>query len=117
MPRGIYDHTNHPGCWRKGVYTKTQFQKGNQLGKMNAGENNGNWKGDSAGKIAIHSWVVKQQGKASLYKCIDCGNQARVWSNINHHIYRRVLEDYIPRCQSCHAKFDKVNCKASKSDE
>jgi NAD-dependent SIR2 family protein deacetylase len=56
--------------------------------------------------VAMHAWIYKQKGKAKNYKCVDCGKQAIDWSNKNHS-YRRVLEDYFPRCRSCHKIYDK----------
>jgi len=54
----------------------------------------------------MHVWVRRRKGKASLYKCIDCGEQAIHWSNVDHS-YKRKLEDYQPRCMKCHRKYDK----------
>ena len=72
-----------------------------QLGKKST-----SWKGNNAGFSAIHKWVSRSKGKASLHKCIDCGEQAEHWSNVDHS-YKRNLEDYKPRCIGCHRKYDK----------
>lgn len=69
------------------------------------GINHYNWKGDNAGKKAIHMWVVRIKGKAKEYKCEHCGKQAFDWSNKDHK-YRRVLEDYQALCRSCHEQYD-----------
>ena len=77
-----------------------------KLKKANTGEKSGKWKGDNVGYEGVHAWIRKHKGKASLYKCIDCGEQAKDWSNVDHS-YKRNLEDYQPRCIGCHRKYDK----------
>jgi len=65
-----------------------------------------NWKGDKAGKDAMHHWVEKWRGKPNY--CEICGTtEKRIydWANIDHK-YRRVLDDYIRVCRSCHRKYD-----------
>ena len=79
------------------------FKKGHQL---SVDEKNGRWKGNKVGYRAIHCWIYLKKGKASTYKCVDCGKQAEDWSNIDHS-YKRKLEDYFPRCRSCHKMYDK----------
>ena len=73
------------------------------------------FKGDNVGYRAVHKWVELLKGKATEYKCVDCGKQAEHWSNINNHIYRRILSDYVPRCTKCHRIFDIKNNQKSKS--
>ena len=70
-----------------------------------AGKNNGTWKGDDVGYKGKHYRIIKLKGKASEYKCIDCPNQARDWSNVDH-LYSLDPDDYQPRCTSCHRKYD-----------
>ena len=108
----------HKDAIRKGLtgYKQTDEHKRN-TGKSVTGEKNGGWKGDEAGDNPKHRWVERQLGKASDYQCIDCTNQALDWSNVDH-LYRRDLDDYAPRCRSCHMIHDfkfnlvkKVKCK------
>lgn len=92
------------------------FVKGHTIGKMFKGRKlseehkkkigQSNLKGDEAGYHAIHLWVVREKGKANY--CSDCNQQKSKyeWSNIDHK-YRRVLEDYIPRCTQCHRIYDR----------
>lgn len=64
------------------------------------------WKGDNIGYRAKHLWVIKWKGKPK--KCENCGTEdARKyeWANIDHS-YRRILDDYIRMCTSCHRKYD-----------
>jgi hypothetical protein len=61
--------------------------------------------------IEAHRNVYKARGKASLYICIKCGEQAREWALLRH-----VLEagmtwsadpmDYQPMCSPCHFTYD-----------
>ena len=75
---------------------------------VSIGEKNLNWKGNSAGYGALHSWVSRWKGKAKI--CIDCGATCKErklhWSNIDHK-YNRELKDYQARCVPCHRKYDK----------
>ena len=79
-------------------------------------EKSPSWKGDLAKKNAIHIWVVKKLGFANLHKCIDCGKQAQHWSNKDH-TYKRILEDYQPRCRKCHSIFDKIWLKRERNSK
>ena len=81
-----------------------------KVGKDNPtyGAKNGNWKGGHS-KLRctrMHAWVIQNKSKASNYKCIDCGKQALDWSNVDH-LYKKILDDYRPRCRSCHQLYDK----------
>lgn len=72
------------------------------------GKNHPNWKGNNATYSTLHEWIRKKRGKASNYKCEDCGKQARDWANI-YHTYSRNLEEYVPLCRKCHIDYDKHN--------
>lgn len=79
------------------------FKKGH---KLFSGNKNWLWKGDKASYTALHSWVRRWKGKPT--KCEVCGSEGikkYQWANIDHK-YRRVLEDYISMCPSCHKKYD-----------
>jgi len=72
-------------------------------------DNHRNWLGDEVGYSGVHRWIVKWKGKPSV--CEICGTTTAKrydWANINH-TYRRVLEDYIRLCTSCHRKYDILN--------
>jgi hypothetical protein len=86
---------------RLGYINSLATRKKMSLSKLN--ENNPNYKDGRylKSKNCLHRWIEKEKGKAKNYKCVDCDKQARDWSNINHK-YRKVLEDYKPRCRSCH---------------
>jgi len=77
--------------------------------KQQTGEKHWNWKGGDVNYVALHAWVSRWKGKPS--KCEMCGTENAKkyeWANIDHK-YRRVLEDYIRVCTSCHRKFDVEN--------
>lgn len=79
------------------------FKKG-YVGSI--GEKNGLWKGEKVSYAGVHIWVKKWKGKPK--NCEVCGakDERRYhWANIDHK-YRRVLEDYISMCASCHKKYD-----------
>lgn len=93
---------------------KTEFKKGivswNKGKEMPTvtGDNNYQWKGDDVGYVSIHEWVSRWKGKPNV--CSSCGSSSQErkyeWANIDHK-YRRVLEDYIRMCTSCHRQYDK----------
>ena len=68
------------------------------------GDKNHNWKGDSVGYIALHSWVSRWFGKPS--KCEHCGTTTAKrfhWDNISSR-YTRDRNDWQRLCASCHVK-------------
>lgn len=87
---------------------------------MATGPRNIHWTGDSATYSAVHQRIRKVRGRASRYQCVDCGEQAKQWSynrsDANEKLgvaetpnpvpYSVSLESYVPRCISCHKKFD-----------
>jgi len=84
--------------------TKEKIRAGN-IGKQ-VGENNASWVGNEIKYHGVHSWVGRWKGKPE--KCEICGNtkaKKYEWANIDH-TYRRVLDDYIRVCTSCHRKYD-----------
>jgi len=68
-------------------------------------ENNDSWKGDAAGKQAFHRRLYALHGKPSC--CLVCGT-----TSAKHYDYANIsgryedLDDYVPLCRSCHAKYD-----------
>ena len=72
---------------------------------------------------AAHYRVRVAKGKASDYKCVDCPEQAHEWSlneesehlliqASGHQAGRKFstnIEDYEPRCRSCHKKYDAIH--------
>lgn len=64
------------------------------------------WKGSDASYFAIHIWIKKHWGKPD--HCEMCGieDASRYeWCNKDKQ-YRRVREDWLQLCPSCHRKHD-----------
>lgn len=70
------------------------------------GKSAGAWKGDKAGYVAKHMWIISHYGKAS--KCEHCDSKTAKryeWANISGNYEREVI-DYKQLCPSCHRKWD-----------
>lgn len=122
MPKGVYKRVKP--VWNKGLKLgpnpehsarmmgKPSWNKGlkgwteGTMAGFQKGHLPYNWKGVDASKRGIHLWVEDKKGKATDHKCVDCGQQARDWSNSNHQ-YSRDLDDYQARCGKCHRLYDK----------
>ena len=82
----------------------TEFKKG-MIQK--SGKENPNWK-DEVTYAGIHAWVKRYKGQPTT--CEKCGKtglkgKRAHWANIDH-LYKRVLDDYIRMCVSCHQLYD-----------
>lgn len=74
------------------------------------------WTGDNANYVTMHQRVRRALGKAVLRSCVDCGNPAKHWSYNRRGVaevvdkrgtpYSLDVNDYEPRCVSCHKRFD-----------
>jgi len=95
-------------AWNKGLKTGitplNAFKSGDTLG-----EKNNKWVGDAVGYRALHRWVERTLGKASV--CESCGKQGTGkkihWSN-NDHKYKRNVTDWTQLSDKCHNKKDKM---------
>lgn len=66
------------------------------------------WKGDEAGKPALHEWIRTIKG--SPKECELCGTKDSKrydWSNKTHE-YKRDVDDWQRLCYKCHYKYDKA---------
>jgi DNA-directed RNA polymerase subunit RPC12/RpoP len=80
-----------------------------------AGELNPNWTGPQASYTAVHARLRNTRGPARNYSCVTCGKTAKQWS-YDHAApdeqtgpdgaWSADLSHYVPRCVSCHKKFD-----------
>ena len=64
------------------------------------------WKGENAGYVSKHKWVVKHYGKPEF--CEACGTEEKrryEWANISGE-YIRKIDDWMRMCVPCHRKFD-----------
>ena len=99
------------------IKTNGRFVKGHKLSEItkqkireaNIGKKSPVWKGNNVGYHALHSWIERWKGTPEL--CENCGTTTAKkyeWANIDH-LYKRILEDYIRLCTSCHRKYDVKN--------
>ena len=68
-----------------------------------------NWKGEEVSREGLHQWVNRYKGKP--IKCELCGTEEAKkyeWANRDHS-YKRILDDYIRMCTSCHRNYDMNN--------
>lgn len=78
-------------------------------------------KGNPALLDAIYREDNTQDGKASKYKCVNCGKQVEDWIHQaedwihQDHSYKQVVEDYFPRCLSCSQRY--IDENTSKVEE
>jgi len=75
---------------------------------LNKAENNGNWKGDKVGMVALHDWVKRHLGYPDT--CEYCGKSGLSgndihWANKSRE-YKRDLDDWVRLCVYCHLKYD-----------
>lgn len=72
-----------------------------------SGEESNAWKEDNIGIRAVHMWLDREFGSVS--KCEHCGrndtNIVYEWACKNKD-YRRVREEFMRLCRSCHRKYD-----------
>lgn len=64
------------------------------------------WRGENISNVRLHQWVKYWRGAPK--ECEKCGTTTArrfEWANIDHK-YRRVLNDFIRLCTSCHRKYD-----------
>lgn len=85
----------------------------NRIAAMPKGDNHWNYNPNPS-VLTLHRRIHRKHVPAPNHKCVDCSNQARDWS-LNGEIYTDKVEDYSPRCRSCHVKLDdKTNDRANK---
>ena len=74
------------------------------MSNYNVKEDNPKWNPNPT-IATIHKRIVREYGSAKMYLCNDCDNPARDWSWI-HDTDWKDIENYVPRCRSCHLKYD-----------
>lgn len=121
-PKGLrYNIVKENPTWVKPgqrLSPNTEFKKGetpwnkDTHGVVLQGENHPSYKGDSVGYGALHDWVKRHRGKATI--CEDCGSTEFVeWANKSWE-YKRDLDDWLELCKPCHGRYDKGNRGAIK---
>ena len=101
--------------FKKGEHasTITEFKRGSRkLPKaysFGSGTDNPTFKGDNAGNQAMHDWVKSNLGTPNICDiCKTTKAKKYEWAN-KYHTYKRILEDYIRMCTSCHRNYDIKN--------
>jgi len=63
-------------------------------------------KKDNIGYRGIHHWIRRQLG--APMECKHCNKEKNKynWANIDH-TYKRIVEDYVSLCVSCHREYDR----------
>ncbi len=127
MPKGIYKRTEYHNNISRELLIKLRLKMGNKTGMFGkkhteeaikniskgrkdkmVGKDHWEWKGKDVGYRALHSWVIRNLGKAK--KCQYCGKEKTTpksihWANKSHN-YKRVLTDWISLCAKCHGEYD-----------
>lgn len=82
--------------------------------KNHTGNKHPFWKENTYSKHAVHNWVKRWKVKPSF--CEVCGtiNVVLDWANRDG-LYKRILDDYICMCRSCHRKYDMTPEKKQKA--
>ncbi len=89
----------NPTSFKPGL---TPWNKGIKTGIIPA-----NFKGENVGYDALHDWVRRHRGKATV--CEYCSSTKSVqWANKSHS-YKRDLTDWLSLCRKCHIKYDREN--------
>ena len=83
-----------------------QNEKVSQSLRGKYGEEARRWKGEAAGYVAIHMWIKKHWGMPDHCDMCNCHDASRYeWCNKDKK-YRRVREDWMQLCPSCHRIYD-----------
>lgn len=102
-------------CGNNKIIEGTSLKKGNSLSCgctrkdiTPRGENHGNWKGDNIGYFAIHIWLKKTFGGATICENVMCAGLSErfEWSLLKGKSYERKRENFWQLCQSCHRYYD-----------
>ena len=65
------------------------------------------WRGNKVGMNGVHSWLVREYGKAKYCENSNCNGKCKwyEWSSRTH-VYKRNRNDFQQLCRSCHKLFD-----------
>lgn len=74
------------------------------------GDRRSDWRGDDVSYAGLHAWIRRLRGRPQ--KCEFCGKVEGnlEWANKSHE-YKRVPEDWMSLCVSCHRRYDATTCR------
>lgn len=113
-------------CGRSRVAKSGELNRGSAI---TCGDRAVHYRQDYVVYYTAHDRVRSDRGKAGDYRCIDCGAQADHWS-YNHQDpnelysdspsslgapYSLDVDNYDPRCITCHRRFDLAYIRAKRS--
>ena len=78
--------------------------------KFQTESNHPRWKGAKTSYRSLHKWVQKHLGKphyCEICQRDDLPHRSYHWANKSR-TYKRIIEDWIRLCASCHKEYDKV---------
>lgn len=102
------EHKKVDGFAKGSKHSQESKDKISQSLKGKYGKESRRWKGDDAGYVAKHLWLVEHFGNAKICENLTCTyeNPSRYeWANISGN-YTHDRKDYVQLCPSCHRKFD-----------
>lgn len=113
MPKGIKGFQKGNDSWKNwksrpdysgknnpNYGNKLSEESKNKIGIAHSNDKSSTWKGEMAGKSAIHRWVKKRINKPDI--CPKCGIfKATDLSNTGH-TYTRNIDDWEWLCRKCH---------------
>lgn len=112
MPSGVYKRSvSELKRLQKGLNTgrKASLKTKQKMREAHKGDKAYNWKGENVGYIALHTWLKTWRGKPNkceICKRTDCKKYE--WANKDHK-YRRIFDDWLRLCTSCHRQYDIKN--------
>lgn len=76
-----------------------------------------NWRGDRAGKSAVHVWLNVNYGKPSLCENVKCEHKSDFydWAKKTDKPYEKKRSSFLRLCRSCHLRYDMTPEKKEKA--
>lgn len=101
----------------------------NRGSALTCGDRKVHYRQDYVAYCTAHDRVHNDRGNAKNHDCVDCGSQAHEWSynhqdpdeliSADHYSrgapYSLDVNNYEPRCRTCHRRFDRAHIRATRS--
>ena len=89
--------------------------------KRRRNEKTSNWKGDNVQKSAVHRWLNLNYGKPQIcegtigikHKGISSNFD---WALKSFHEYKKIRDNFLRLCRSCHKRYDMARIKKEKEN-